>query len=183
MFIIIKIKEIYIINKAATQSVSIITNDSTTPPIQILVNTSHSLDRSQPITRPTSKPVKVAVLEARDEIHQESQLLWRCCGRGHYLQSALPRHLVVRTHHIERRHHCRHRHTSNMTRQNYGNTDTSVSLNFFMLFPLLCAKDRCHTPPCSTVVHFISRQSLLFDVILHFVQQPSLRLSSLPSPL
>ena len=38
-------------------------------------------------------------------------------------------------------------------------------------------------PPCSTVVHIISRQSLLFDIILYFVQPSSLLSSSLPSPL
>ena len=42
---------------------------------------------------------------------------------------------------------------------------------------------RWHTPPCSTVVHFISRQSLLFDIILYIVQPYSLRHSSPPSPL
>ena len=36
--------------------------------------------------------------------------------------------------------------------------------------------------PCSTVVHIISRQSLIFDVILYFVQPSSLRYSSIPSP-
>ena len=40
----------------------------------------------------------------------------------------------------------------------------------FILFPILCGVDvRWHTPPCSTTVHFISRQSLLFDIILYFV--------------
>ena len=54
----------------------------------------------------------------------------------------------------------------------------------FILFPLLCGVDvRWHTSPCSTVVHIISRQSLLFDVILYFVQPSSFRSSSLPSPL
>ena len=54
----------------------------------------------------------------------------------------------------------------------------------FILFPLLCGVDILwHTPPCSTVVHIISRQSPLFDVILNFVQPSSLRSSSLPSPL
>ena len=54
----------------------------------------------------------------------------------------------------------------------------------FIWFPLLCGFDvRWHTPPCSTVVHIISRQSLLFDVILYFVQPSSLMSSSLPSPL
>ena len=33
------------------------------------------------------------------------------------------------------------------------------------------------------VVHFISRRSLLFDIILYFVQPSFLRSSSLPSPL
>ena len=33
----------------------------------------------------------------------------------------------------------------------------------------------------STVVHFISRHSLLFDIIIYFVQPSSLRSSSLPS--
>ena len=44
---------------------------------------------------------------------------------------------------------------------------------------------RCwrYTPPCSTVIHIISRQSLLFDIIPHSVQPSSLRSSSLPSPL
>ena len=52
------------------------------------------------------------------------------------------------------------------------------------LIPTLCGVDvRWHTPPCSMVVHIISRQSLLFDVILYFVQPSSLRSSSLPSPL
>ena len=52
------------------------------------------------------------------------------------------------------------------------------------LIQLLCGVDvRWHTPPCSTVVHFISRQSILFDVIIYFVQPSSLRSSSLPSPL
>ena len=36
-------------------------------------------------------------------------------------------------------------------------------------------------PPCSTVVHFISRQSLVFDIIVYFVQPSSPRSSSLPS--
>ena len=36
---------------------------------------------------------------------------------------------------------------------------------------------------CSTVVQYISRQSLLFDIILHFVKSSSLRHSSLSSPL
>ena len=49
-----------------------------------------------------------------------------------------------------------------------------------ILVPLLCGIDvRLHTPPCSTVVHLISRQSLLFDTIIHFVQPSSLRYSSL----
>ena len=50
-----------------------------------------------------------------------------------------------------------------------------------ILFPLLCGFDvRWHTPPCSTVVHIISRQSLLFDIILYCVQPSSLSfLSSL----
>ena len=53
----------------------------------------------------------------------------------------------------------------------------------FILFPLLCGVDvRLHTPPCSTVVHIISRQSLIFDIVLHFVQPSSLRSSSLPCP-
>ena len=40
----------------------------------------------------------------------------------------------------------------------------------FILFQFVCGVDvRCHTPPCSTVVHFISRQSLIFDIILYFV--------------
>ena len=51
----------------------------------------------------------------------------------------------------------------------------------FILIPLLCGID-VYTP-CSTVVHIISRQSLLFDVILYFVQPSSLRSSALPSPL
>ena len=33
------------------------------------------------------------------------------------------------------------------------------------------------------VVHIINRQSLLFDIILYFVQSSSLMSSSLPSPL
>ena len=46
----------------------------------------------------------------------------------------------------------------------------------FVLFPLLCGVDACcHTPPCSTVLHLISRQSLLFDIILYFVQPSSYR--------
>ena len=37
----------------------------------------------------------------------------------------------------------------------------------FILFPLLCGVDvRWHTPPCSSVIHIISRQSLLFEWIL-----------------
>ena len=40
-----------------------------------------------------------------------------------------------------------------------------------------------YMPPCSTVVHFINRQSLLFDVILHVAQPSSIRCCSLPSPL
>ena len=40
----------------------------------------------------------------------------------------------------------------------------------FMLFPHLCGKEvRWHTPACSTVVHFIGQQSLLFDIIRYFV--------------
>ncbi len=35
---------------------------------------------------------------------------------------------------------------------------------------------------CSTFVHFLRRQSLLFDIIPHSVQPSSLRPSSLPSP-
>ena len=51
----------------------------------------------------------------------------------------------------------------------------------FILFPHLCGVDvRWHTPPCSTVVHIISRQSLLCDIILYFVQPSSLRSSYLP---
>ena len=38
-------------------------------------------------------------------------------------------------------------------------------------------------PPCRKDVHFISRQSLLFDSIPHPVQAPSLRTSRLPYPL
>ena len=54
----------------------------------------------------------------------------------------------------------------------------------FILFPLLRGVNVWrYTPPCSTVVHSISRQSLLFYIILHFVQPSSLRSSSLPSPL
>ena len=48
-----------------------------------------------------------------------------------------------------------------------------VNLTFFLfiLFSPFCGVDvRWHTPPCSTVVHFLPRQSLLFDIILHFVQ-------------
>ena len=55
---------------------------------------------------------------------------------------------------------------------------------FFLIivFPLLCGVDvRCHTPPCSTVVHFLPTQSLLFDIGTHSVQPSSLRPSSLPS--
>ena len=53
----------------------------------------------------------------------------------------------------------------------------------FILFPLSCGADvRWHSPPGSTVVHFISRQCLLFDIILHFVQPSSLRSSSLLPP-
>ena len=60
----------------------------------------------------------------------------------------------------------------------------SVFFFFFILFPLSGGVDvRLHTPPCCTVVHIISQQSLLFDVILYFVQPSSLRSSSLPSPL
>ena len=41
----------------------------------------------------------------------------------------------------------------------------------------LCGVDvRWHTPPCSTVRHTISRQSLVFDIILYFVQPPLLGL-------
>ena len=52
---------------------------------------------------------------------------------------------------------------------------------FFILFPIL-GGGRC-TITCSMVVHIIRRQSLLFDIILYFVQSSSLRPSSLPSPL
>ena len=38
-------------------------------------------------------------------------------------------------------------------------------------------------PPCSSVIHIISRQSLLFDIIPDPVQPSSLSSSSLPSPL
>ena len=57
-------------------------------------------------------------------------------------------------------------------------------LNFYNYFNFYVESmcDRSHTPPCSTVVHIISRQSLIFDVILYFVQPSSLRYSSLPSP-
>ena len=54
----------------------------------------------------------------------------------------------------------------------------------FILFPLLCGVDvRWHSPPSSTVVHITGRQSLLFDVILYFVQPSSLRPSSIPCSL
>ena len=44
------------------------------------------------------------------------------------------------------------------------------------MFPLLCGVDvRWDTPPCSMVVQCISRQFLLFDTILYFVQPSSLR--------
>ena len=68
---------------------------------------------------------------------------------------------------------------------NWGSCGRVTGIFFsFILFPLLCGVDvRRHTPPCSSVIHIISRQSLLFDVILHFVQPSSLRSSSLPSPL
>ena len=61
----------------------------------------------------------------------------------------------------------------------------SLFFNFlFILFPLSCGVDvRWHTSPCGMVIVFISRQSLLFDIILYFVQPSSLRSSSLPSPL
>ena len=66
----------------------------------------------------------------------------------------------------------------------------------FILIPLLCGVDVWwHTPPCSTVVHMISRQSLLSTAvcllgyrywnwrlkILYFVQPSSLRSSSISS--
>ena len=60
---------------------------------------------------------------------------------------------------------------------------TEDHLLLLHLFLLLCGVDVWYTPPCSTVIHFVSRQSLLFDVILHIVQPSSLRSSSLPSPL
>ena len=41
---------------------------------------------------------------------------------------------------------------------------------------------RC-TMICSTGLHFLPRQSLLFDIILYFVQPSSLMSSSLPSPM
>ena len=59
-----------------------------------------------------------------------------------------------------------------------------LSLLLHLIPTFMCG--RCtmtYTPPCSTVVHFISRQSLLFDIILYFVQPSSFRSSSLPSPL
>ena len=43
--------------------------------------------------------------------------------------------------------------------------------------------DDMSTPPYSTVVHFISRQSLLIYTILHCVQPSSVGSSSLPSPM
>ena len=39
---------------------------------------------------------------------------------------------------------------------------------------------RRYTPPCSSVVHFLPRQSLLFDITPHSVQPSSLRPSRLP---
>ena len=61
---------------------------------------------------------------------------------------------------------------------------TLIFLFSFTLLPRLCGVDvRLHTPPCSTVVHIIIRQSIIYDVILYLVQPSSLRSPSLPSPL
>ena len=46
-----------------------------------------------------------------------------------------------------------------------------------------CTMTCIYTPPCSTIVYFFLRQSLLFDIIPHSVQPSSLRPSSVPSPL
>ena len=63
-------------------------------------------------------------------------------------------------------------------------TKACIFFILFILFPLLCGVDvRWHTPSCNTAVHCIRRQSLLFHIILYFVQPSSLRSSSLPSPL
>ena len=48
----------------------------------------------------------------------------------------------------------------------------------FILFPILCGLN----VRCTTVVHFLPRQSLLFESTPHSIQPSSLRSSSLPSP-
>ena len=86
--------------------------------------------------------------------------------------------IVCRIHHNEpwlRRPH-------RAARQSKGMILSNVWLIFFLiLFPLLCGINV--TLPCSTVVHVISGQSLLFDIIPHSIQQTSVRPSSLPSHL
>ena len=59
-----------------------------------------------------------------------------------------------------------------------------ITFFLFILFPRLCGVDVLwHTPPFSTVILFLPRQSLLFDIIVHIVQPSSLRPSSLHYPL
>ena len=68
----------------------------------------------------------------------------------------------------------------------YCSTSSIIIILFFsfILFPLLCGVDvRWHTPPFGTIVHIISWQSSLFDIILYFIQPYYLRPSSRPSPL
>ena len=52
-----------------------------------------------------------------------------------------------------------------------------ISLTF------MCSRYRLYTPPYSSAVHLLPRQSLLPGIIPHTLQPPSPRSSSLPSPL
>ena len=54
----------------------------------------------------------------------------------------------------------------------------------FILLPLLSVFDvRRNRPPCSSVVHFLLRQSIFFDFTAHSSQPSSLRPSLHPPPL
>ena len=68
-------------------------------------------------------------------------------------------------------------------------TASSETPSQLLLLPLhisltfMCSRYRLYTPPCSSVVHFLPRQSLLPGIIPHTLQPSSPRSSSLPSPL
>ena len=50
---------------------------------------------------------------------------------------------------------------------------------FFIFIPLLCGVDvGRQSPPCSSVVHLLSRQSLLSQIVFHTVRPPLLRSAS-----